>query len=107
MQGEPMDGYKERIVPTRLIPHDMATKFFITPYNMPWVKNPVCYEEDNKVFVVYDSVKSPNNDAQFVYIRKPAPFVLGIPDDPVYEDEEEHNEPITPVDPNQGGGSNE
>lgn len=112
MGQNPTDANNVRVVPTKLVPHELATKFFITPYNMPWVKNPVCYEEDGCVYVAYDSVKSPStNSVQFVYLKKPSPFVLGIPPVPEYEDDDEPDVIINPddggQDPNQNGNGDD
>jgi hypothetical protein len=51
---------ERRLVPTRLTSHQMAEKFISTPYNMPWVKIPVCYIEDDSVYIVYDPVNKPD-----------------------------------------------
>lgn len=76
--GSPYDGLQIRMVPVKLVSHDMADKFMATPYNMPWVKNPVCYIYNNEVEVLYDPVDKPmvnsGNGVFFVYIRKPNLF---------------------------------
>lgn len=75
----PMDKGIDRIVPVKLVSHSMAEKFFNTPYNMPWVKIPVCYTEGNSMIVVYDPIKSPKvglkSKIHLSYIRKPTSFV--------------------------------
>jgi len=77
--GNPYDREYLRAVPVKLVSHDIAEKFFITPYNMPWIKIPVCYEEDNDVFVVYDTVNPPmvnkDDNAHLTYVKKPKLFV--------------------------------
>jgi hypothetical protein len=46
---------------------------------MPWIKIPVCYEEDNDVFVVYDTVNPPQvnegDNAHLTYVKKPKLFI--------------------------------
>ena len=78
-EDNPMDKDYTRLVPARLVSHSMAEKFFNTPYNMPWVKIPVCYCEGNSMFVVYDPIKSPNanpgDPVHLSYIKKPKSFV--------------------------------
>lgn len=73
----PMDDKKlNRDLPIRLVTHDMATKFFSTAYNLPWVKIPVCFLENNKIHIVVDPIKTPKTSgASVVYIKKPNPFV--------------------------------
>lgn len=78
IQNGPYDKKVIRVVPVKLTSHDVAEKFMVTPYNMPWVKNPVAYMQDGKINVVYDPINKPmvssNDDAHLIYIRKPAPF---------------------------------
>ncbi len=75
----PIDARKYRRIPVRLVPHQVAEKFFATSYNMPWVKIPVCYIEDNKVNVVYDLLNPPyvsvGAAAHMVFVKKPNTFV--------------------------------
>ena len=75
----PMDTRKYRRIPVRLVPHQVAEKFFATSYNMPWIKVPVCYIEDNKVNVVYDLLNPPyvsvGAAAHMVFVKKPHTFV--------------------------------
>lgn len=44
----PMDGITYRNLPMQLVNHQIAKKFFVTSYNIPWVKQPVCYIEGMK-----------------------------------------------------------
>lgn len=76
---KPMDGYKTRLVPTKLVTHGIAEKFFNTPYNMPWVKVPVSFIEDDTAYVVYDPVNNPTiNSVHLSYIKKPNSFVENL-----------------------------
>ena len=75
----PADARKYRRVPVRLVPHQVAEKFFASSYNLPWVKIPVCYIENEKVYVVYDLLNPPyvsvGAAAHIVFIKKPNTFV--------------------------------
>ena len=63
---KPMDNKQEdykdfklkryRFTPVKLVNHQIAEKFFATAYNIPWIKNPVCYLEGNQLFVVADPI---------------------------------------------------
>lgn len=79
----PYDTKTMRLIPIKLVPHSTAEKFFSTPYNMPWVKNPVCYVENGVVNIVYDPIKTPivnGNDAyaHFSYLKTPNKFVDSV-----------------------------
>ena len=80
--ANPMDKQFFRYVPVKLVTHEVAEKFFLTPYNLPWVKIPVSYIESNTVKIVYDSVKQPNvsdgSAVHFTYIRRPKQFTDGF-----------------------------
>lgn len=77
----------------QLISHEVASKFQTTAYNLPWIKHPVCYEEGDKLYVLYDSIlqstaKAGTPALSFTYIKRPNRFLInGIPN------------PITPIDP--------
>ena len=77
--GHPYDKFITRLLPTKLVTHEIAEKFMCTPYNMPWVKNPVCYIEDGVVYAVYDPINKPvveeGATAHLTYIKKPVAFV--------------------------------
>lgn len=83
----PLDNKSNRLVPVRLVPHQVAEKFFTTPYNMPWVKIPVVYIENGVAKVVYDLLNAPkveaNDTVHLTYIRKPNTFVKDL-DSPVF-----------------------
>ena len=76
---QPYDKQKTRLVPTRLVTHAVAEKFFNTPYNMPWVKIPVVFIEGDTAYVVYDPINKPNVDdtdtVHLSYIKYPKKFV--------------------------------
>ena len=84
----PYDNHNNRYLPCKLVPHEIAEKFFVTPSNMPWVKTPVCFVEDNKVYIVYDPINTPNinnSKVHFTYIHKPNTFVNNITEDVDFE----------------------
>ena len=56
----PADNSTTRMLPTKLVDHETAVKFFSSAYNMPWVKEPVCYIEDSKAYFVYDYLNRPD-----------------------------------------------
>jgi hypothetical protein len=79
----PIDKQNTRKLPVKLVNHEAAQKFFASAYNIPWVKNPVCYIEDRVIDVVYDPLSLPiiaGNTAELdiVYIRRPNSFVKDI-----------------------------
>ena len=59
-----------------LVNHDVAKKFFVTSYNKPWVKTPVCYIQDGKIYVVCDpDYQSDVTAMELTFIKQPAKFV--------------------------------
>jgi hypothetical protein len=74
-----MDNAITRITPVRLNNHQVASKFFSSTFNMPWVKIPIAYIEDNKMYVVEDAMKSAYQGAlNLTYIEKPNTFVKDL-----------------------------
>lgn len=72
----PMDNRITRIVNTKLVDHNTANKFLISPTNLPWVKTPVCYIEDNRITVIYDPMlRGLENIVYVTFIKKPNTFV--------------------------------
>ena len=76
----PKDGERTRSLPIKLVNHDIASKFFASAYNIPWVKEPVCYLENNLIHVVYDPMNIPDIDQgiNITYIKKPNTFVKDL-----------------------------
>ena len=73
--GDPLDDKASRMVPVKLVSHITAQRFFSSAYNLPWIKVPVAYMENNKLYVVVDPIYIPNlNDATMVFIKKPNQF---------------------------------
>lgn len=76
----PMDYDVSRTLPIKLYNHDIASKFFSSAYNLPWIKTPVSYIEDGKFYVVYDPIKHKNiNSVAFTYIKQPHQFAEANP----------------------------
>lgn len=72
------DNNDIRTAPVKMLNHELASKFFVSPYNMPWIKTLIGYEENNKLFVVYDPVDFSSyvmNSGTITYIKKPNTFV--------------------------------
>lgn len=75
-KSEPMDKLAKRIINVKLVDHNTANKFLISPTNLPWVKTPVCYIEGNKITVIYDSMMQDlETDVYVTFIKKPNTFV--------------------------------
>lgn len=75
-KSEPMDKLAKRNINVKLVDHNTANKFLISPTNLPWVKTPVCYIECNKITVIYDSMmQDVGPDVYVTFIKKPNTFV--------------------------------
>lgn len=78
----PLDEIDQRNVPTTLIPHSHIENFLVTPYNMPWIKKPVCFLENNNVNIAYDTISlgtlGSNDKALITYIKQPISFVKSL-----------------------------
>jgi hypothetical protein len=73
-----IDNVGHVTLPVNLVSHESAKKFMNTMNNLPWIPEPVCYEESNKLCVLIDSynIKSPIESLIFrtTYIKYPAKF---------------------------------
>ncbi len=82
VSGTPMDGVQKRDLPVILVSHEIATKFFASAYNLPWIKIPVCYIENGNLHVVHDPINppftGPNMDCDIVYIKQPNTFAKDL-----------------------------
>ena len=73
-------GNVHEYLPARLVNHQTAEKFFVTEHNFPWVKTPVCYLEDQNIYIVKDPVvigdafESYQNGLRLTYIKSPIKF---------------------------------
>lgn len=89
----PFDRVITRKLPVKLVNHEIAQKFFSSAFNMPWIKEPVCYLEEDKIYVVYDPLDIPLNTGSsydngqgtyrpggldVFYIKKPNLFVKDL-----------------------------
>lgn len=80
--AQPADNVTKRVLPIKLVNHEIAKSFFSTAYNMPWIKEPVCYIENGNMYVVYDPLNEPTieggNEILVTYIKKPNTFVKDL-----------------------------
>lgn len=75
-ESKPMDELAVRIINVKLVDHNTANKFLISPTNLPWVKTPVCYIEGNEITVIYDPMMQDlETDVYITFIKKPNTFV--------------------------------
>lgn len=75
---------RQRRLHVKLVSHQMAENFKASASNIPWVKNPVCYIEDNTIYIVVDSYDKPKVDfCELTYIKTPNKFVKTLNDDSV------------------------
>ena len=67
-------------LPCQIVDFNTAQKFFCTAYNLPWVKNPVCYIQGDYIYVLTDSWKEDQlrNKITVHYIKKPQTFVKDL-----------------------------
>jgi hypothetical protein len=73
-----MDGKTTRDLPVSLVSHEVATKFYASSYNLPWIKKPVCFIEDGTIHIIHDPINTPNNNCSIVYVKKPNTFVKDL-----------------------------
>ena len=80
--AQPADDVTNRVLPIKLVNHEIAKSFFSTAYNMPWIKEPVCYIENGNMYVVYDPLNEPKisggHEIYVTYIKKPNTFVKDL-----------------------------
>ena len=70
-----------RKIPVKLVSHQMAENFKASAYNIPWIKIPVCYIENNIICIVVDSYDKPNTDfCELTYIKSPNKFAKNLDD---------------------------
>lgn len=90
-QGPPV---RSRRMHVKLVSHQMAENFKASASNIPWVKNPVCYIEDDTIYIVVDSYDKPKvNFCELTYIKTPNKFAKDfseiekfISESPIYSD---------------------
>lgn len=78
----PVDEVSERRLPVKLVDHNTASNFLSSSYNMPWIKEPICYIENGQVVFVYDPLNKPDvattDKATILYIKHPNTFVKNL-----------------------------
>lgn len=80
-EGSPYDLEFDRQVPCQIVDYNTAQKFFTTMYNIPWIKNPVCYIHGDYIHVVKEDetrLKYKVQDFVLTYIKKPTTFVKDL-----------------------------
>ena len=84
----PADNIQYRPLPIKLVDHNTADKFIISAHNLPWIKTPVCYIENDTIYIVYDSINKPELDnpykAELTYIKVPNKFAKELESDTTY-----------------------
>ena len=64
-------------VPVKLITHESAQKFFETDYNKPWIKIPVCYIDNDTLYIIYENKENVSiSNLNLTYIKNPIKFVV-------------------------------
>lgn len=76
----PVGETTPNMVPTKLVTHLMAQKFFLSYCNFPWIKIPIAYVENDTLYIVYDPENKPGTEGQIVYIKRPNTFVKNLND---------------------------
>lgn len=66
------DGKSHKREVVDLVSHSLAKNFTATTVNMPWIKRPVAFIEDDKIHILVDSYKHPNGPsaAYVTYIKQ-------------------------------------
>lgn len=64
-----------RQCPIKLLPHQLADEFYSNIKNIPWVKNPVGFIENDVLKVIIDPYEQPTLSATITYIKHPIPFI--------------------------------
>lgn len=84
----PADNIQYRPLPIKLVDHNTADKFIISAHNLPWIKTPVCYIENDTIYIVYDSINTPElanpYKAELTYIKVPNKFAKELEEDTTY-----------------------
>lgn len=69
--------------PIKLVNHEQAQNFFASSVNIPWIKTPMAYIEDNRLYVIIDPFVSSDPEEKIneytnvylTYISKPRGFI--------------------------------
>lgn len=74
-----IDNKSHKNIPVDLVTHEDADKFRSTENNLPWLKNPVCFIENDYIHLLIDPYKYKNNQGSLkfniTYIKSPKKFV--------------------------------
>ena len=74
----PMDTYQGRRTNVKFVNHQIAEGFISSASNLPWVKIPVVYIEEGKIYVVHDPLKTYQPYFDMSYIKTPNKFAKDI-----------------------------
>ena len=74
----PMDTYQGRRTNVKFVNHQIAEGFISSASNLPWVKIPVVYIEEGKIYVVHDPLKTYEPYFDMSYIKTPNKFAKDI-----------------------------
>lgn len=71
------DSKDIKFLNTILISHEDAKNFFASVTNIPWIKEPRLYIEDNTIYILYDKYQYNAEQSTLIltYIKKPHKFV--------------------------------
>lgn len=79
MYTNAIDEKKHTNIPVELVTHADADNFRSTETNLPWMKRPVCFIENDYIHVLIDPYKYKNNPGtlnfNLTYIKQPRKFV--------------------------------
>ncbi len=68
--------------PIEITTHDVARNFVVSRHNLPWVKIPIAYIENKKIYIMFDPIDWREGDTfdgiLLKYIRKPKPFAKDV-----------------------------
>ena len=71
--------YRTRRMRVKLVSHQMADGFKASTSNIPWIKTPVCYIENDTVYIVVDPYDKPDvNFCELTYIKSPNKFAKDL-----------------------------
>lgn len=90
MYTNSIDDKKHINVPVDLVTHEDADNFRSTEHNLPWMKRPVCFIENDNIHVLIDPYKYKKNPGtlkfNITYVKQPRKFVKeDLFDDTIFE----------------------
>lgn len=97
------DGKSHKREVVDLVSHSLAKNFTATTVNMPWIKRPVAFIEDDKIHILVDSYKHPDGPsaAYVTYIKQFNKFAGSGSEESVSNNSTNVNTPILEYDDNE------